>query len=59
MGNGGLMELVSFDMPSTNNALKLMSGSLRESWVSDSLAPPPDHDHIVCLCCRLAPTLQR
>ena len=40
MGNGGLMELVSFDMPSTSNTLKLMSGSLRESWVPEPLPPP-------------------
>ena len=40
MGNGGLRELVSSDMPSTSNALVLISGSLRESWVSDPLAPP-------------------
>ena len=40
MGNGGLMEFVSSDMPSTSNALELMSGSLRESWVPEPLPPP-------------------
>ena len=32
--------LVAHDMPSTSNALELIAGSLRESWVSDPLAPP-------------------
>ena len=40
MGNGGLRELVSSDMPSTSNALVLISGRLRESWVPELLAPP-------------------
>ena len=40
MGNGGLMELVSSDMPSTSIALELIFGRLRESWLHELLAPP-------------------
>ena len=32
--------LVAHDMPSTSNALELIAGSLRESWVHELLTPP-------------------